>query len=104
MMNRFGTTEDMVIQTVEESGKNFAVAIDGKGLYLNTQDRLNSQLADPNRFASNRATVAERLAALGLDPVQLTSDNQHRIKVDTGAAAKKVNPLKASKRAMKKSS
>jgi len=104
MTNRFGTTEDMVIQTVEEGGIAYALAIDGKGLYLTTRDRLNSQLADPNRFASNRDNVATRLLALGLDPVSLTSENQHRIKVDSGAAAKKVNPLKASKRAMKKTS
>ena len=103
MINRFGTTEDMVIQNVEENGMTYALAIDAKGLYLTTQNRLNTRMADPNRFSSNRGAVAERLTALGLDPAQLTGDNQHKIKaIET--TEKKVNPLKASKRAMKKSS
>ena len=104
MTNRFGTSDDMIIQTVEEGGMTYALAIDGKGLYLTTQDRLNTQLADPNRFASNRAAMAARLTAIGLDPVQLANDNQHRVKAAGDASGKKVNPLKASKRAMKKSS
>lgn len=104
MTNRFGTTDEMVIQTVEEAGMSYALAIDGKGLYLTTRDRLNTQLADPNRFASNRNSVAARISALGLDPVQLAIDNQFRIKASADASAKKINPLKASKRAMKKSS
>lgn len=104
MTNRFGTTEDMIIRNIEEDGATYSLAIDSKGLYLTTRDRLNSQLADPNRFASNRETVAERLRALGLDPTQLVSENQHRVQLSTVAAVKKVNPLKASKRAMKKTS
>ena len=103
MTNRFGTSDDMVIQNVVEAGTTYALAIDAKGLYLTTPDRLNTQLADPNRFASNRNAVGSRLAALGLDPVQLATDNSHRVQVSSdGASAKRVNPLKASKRAMKK--
>ena len=103
MVNRFGTAPDMVIQNVEENGFLYALAIDGKGLYLTNPSRLSVSLADPNRYAVNRNDVAMRLSALGLDPAVLLSENQHRVKSATADAAKKVNPLKASKRAMKKS-
>ena len=102
MTNRFGTTTDMVIQHIEENGILRALAIDGKGLYLTLPGRLDSGLADPYRYAGGREEIGTRLTALGLDPAALLGANQHRIKVVTGEAAKKVNPLKASKRAMKK--
>lgn len=101
MQNRFGTTSDMIIQTIEENGAPYCLAIDEKGLYLTTADRLDKMLADPNRYTGIRQAVAARLAALGLDPAALTAANQHLIKRDSGEPAKKVNPLKASKRAMK---
>lgn len=103
MTNRFGTSEEMVIQTVEENGIVYSLAIDGKGLYLTQSGRISAQMADPNRYTSNRADVAARLSALGLDPVELAADNQNRISVAT-SDAKKVNPLKAAKRAIKKAS
>jgi len=101
MTNRFGTSSDMVIQTVEENGREYSLAIDTKGLYLTTRDRVDTQLADPNRYAGNRESVTARLAALGMDPVTLFSLNQHLIRAAGGDTAKKVNPLKASKRSMK---
>ena len=102
MMNRFGSTTEMVIQEVEENGILHSLAIDSKGLYLTQAGRLDSGFADPLRYASNRAEVTTRLSALGLDPAALLSANQHLIKVAAGDSSKKVNPLKASKRAMKK--
>ena len=100
MTNRFGTTQDMIIQTVEEEGVAYLVAIDAKGLYLTTPGRLNERIADPNRYSS-RATVTARLAALGMDPAALLNEHQHLIKIGGGDTGKKVNPLKASKRRMK---
>lgn len=37
MLNRFGTTSDMVIQSVTENGSTYLLAIDDKGLYLTTR-------------------------------------------------------------------
>lgn len=100
MLNRFGTTSDMIIQTVQENGQTLCLAIDEKGLYLTTQDRLDRQIADPNRYTAGRQEVSQRLAALGLDPAALFTGNQHLIKKER-EEVRKVNPLKASKRAMK---
>ena len=95
MNNRFGTTSDMIIQTVQEKEGCACLAIDEKGLYL------TSPLADPNRYAGNRKDVAARLNALSLDADSLLEQNRHRIPKITGESKKKVNPLKASKRSMK---
>ena len=100
MINRFGTTSEMIIQDVEENGVAWLLAIDGKGLYLTTRNRVDTRLADPNRYSDRRHT-AQRLSALGMSPDDLFSQNQHLIKVESGGGAKKVNPLKASKRGMK---
>ena len=91
----------MIIQTVEEQGGTYCLAIDGKGLYLTTKERLDTRLSDPNRFSALRKNVPARLAALGLDSAALQAANQHLIKLETGDPARKVNPLKASKRKMK---
>ena len=101
MYNRFGTTSEMVIQTVEENGLPLVLAIDAKGLFLTTKDRLDSLFADTNRYAAARESVALRLEKIGLDPLDLASKNQHRIKQAAGDSGKKVNPLKASKRGAK---
>ena len=45
MVNRFGSTSDMVIQGVEENGAQYLLAIDEKGLYLTSQKYLDSSLA-----------------------------------------------------------
>lgn len=100
MITRFGTNTDMIIQPVEENGQTLLLAIDADGLYLTTQKNVDKQMADTNRYTANRANVNERLKALGLDPAELASANQHRIQKLT-VAAQKVNPLKASKRASK---
>lgn len=100
MINRFGTTSEMIIQDIEENGVVWLLAIDIKGLYLTTRNRVDTRLADPNRYSDRRHTAA-RLSALGMNPDELFSQNQHLIKVDTAGAGKKVNPLKASKRGMK---
>ena len=101
MNNRFGTTSDMIIQTVQEKEGCACVAIDEKGLYLSSPEYVDRPLADPNRYAGNRKDVAARLNALSLDAGSLLEQNQHRIPKITGESKKKVNPLKASKRSMK---
>lgn len=98
MINRFGTSSDMVIQTVEENGKTMYMAIDANGLYLTTQDKIDKLTADNNRYAGNRKSMHARISELGFCPDELISANQHRIPKETGAPAQKVNPLKASKR------
>jgi len=102
MQNRFGTTSDMIIQAVTEKGVERHLAIDANGVYLTVARNINTQMADPNRYGGNRANSAERLKALGLDPEALFTSNKHLIKMAAAADQKKVNPLKASKRAMKK--
>lgn len=102
MANRFGSMSDMVIQTVEENGHTFCLAIDEKGLYLTTRAYLDRNLADPHRYTSARAEVPARLAALGLNAAALAAAHQHLVKQPgEGEVRKKVNPLKASKRSMK---
>ena len=101
MFNRFGTTSDMVIQPVEENSQTWLLAIDAKGLYLTSKKCLDSQFADTNRYAGARESVETRLKGLGLDPLELASQNQHRISKAASDSGKKVNPLKASKRGAK---
>ena len=101
MNNRFGTTSDMIIQTVQEKEGCACLAIDEKGLYLTSPEYVDRPLADPNRYAGNRKDVAARLDALSLDAASLFEQNQHRSPKITGEAKKKGNPLKASKRSMK---
>ena len=101
MINRFGTTTDMIVQTVPETdGFNF-LAIDEKGLYLTASRYVDKPLADPNRYSGNRQNTEARLSALSLDAVALLEQNKHRIQKLSGEPKKKVNPLKASKRSMK---
>ena len=100
MITRFGTNADMIIQPVEENGQSLLLAIDSNGLYLTTQKMVDSNIADTNRYTGVRANTTERLKALGLDPVELASSNQHRIQ-KVAATTQRVNPLKASKRASK---
>ena len=68
MDNRFGTTEDMIIQPVEENGATYMLAIDKAGLYMTTATYVGSVMADRNRYSSDRKGVKARLVALGLDP------------------------------------
>ena len=98
MINRFGTSSDMIIQTVEEAGKTLCLAIDVKGLYLTSEDRIDTGLADNNRFASDRRLMHSRIEKLGLSPDALISANKHLIQTESSLPVQKINPLKASKR------
>ncbi len=102
MASLFGSSSDMIIQPVVENGTEYLLAIDEKGLYLTTAKYVDSNMADPNRYAGARATVQQRLAALELDAAALHEANKGKIKkLGEGEARKKINPLKASKRAMR---
>jgi len=98
MFNRFGTSSDMIIQTVEEQGKTFYLAIDAKGLYLTTKEKIDTGIADNNRYASNREVMHGRIRELGLQPDELVSAHQHLIQKESSLPVQKINPLKASKR------
>lgn len=100
MVNRFGTTSAMVIQPVQENGVEYLLAIDEKGLFLTTSAYVDKNRADPNRYTTARANVNDRLVALQLDPAALVAANQHLIQKTSTEPKKKINPLKASKRAM----
>lgn len=47
MYTRFGTTEEMVIQTVEENNATFLLAIDSTGLYMTTPNYWANRLPTP---------------------------------------------------------
>ena len=100
MVNRYGTTSDMILQEVEDNGATRLVAIDSEGVYLTTPHRVDSQLADIHRYGISRAESYRQMQDLGLDPHELFSDHRHLVKevVFDAAAVKAVNPLKASKR------
>lgn len=98
-INRFGTTSDMIIQEIEEDGEKFLVAIDSNGLYFTTQGRVDTGMADTNRYAADRGLFLKRLEKLGFSPVDMFEENRDKIKLVT-TSSKKLNPLKASKRGM----
>lgn len=102
MENRYGTTQDMIIQEVENNGVAQLLAIDSKGLYLTTRDRVGGMVADANRYGVSREAVNRQLEALGLDPLALFNANRHliRTETDSGKGGKSLNPIKASKRRM----
>ncbi len=97
--NSFGTTEDMVIRQIEMAGKMKSIAIDDKGLYITSPDRVGRGVADVNRYGVDRSFFVSEIEAAGLDAVLLFEENRHRIVSGTpGRAEKKINPIKASKR------
>lgn len=98
-INRFGTTKDMIIQEIQEDGVTSLLAIDAGGLYITSQDRVGTKMADVNRYAVDRGIFLDRLEKLGFSPVDLFEQNKGRIQV-TAQTAKKINPLKASKRGL----
>lgn len=100
MENRYGTTQEMIIQEVDNNGEIQLLAIDSKGLYLTTRERVGGMLADVNRYGVPREEINRRLEELGLDPLTLFNANKHLIKTDAGSAkgGKTLNPIKASKR------
>lgn len=97
-INRFGTTSDMVIQSMEKDGKDVLLAIDDKGLYFTSQDRVDRNMADTNRYAVSRDIVRNYLEKIGLSATELFEQNKHRIKKHDTEQKKKINPLKLSKR------
>lgn len=98
-INRFGTTQDMIIQEIEENGTSLYIAIDSNGLYFTTAERIDSGFADTNRYAADRRDFLTRMEKLGLSPVDMFEENKNKIKLVT-TSSKKLNPLKASKRGM----
>jgi len=100
MENRYGTTQDMIIQEVDNNGEVQLLAIDSKGLYLTTRERVGGMVADVNRYGVPRDEINRQLEGLGLDPLTLFNANKHLIKIDIGTAksGKSLNPIKASKR------
>lgn len=99
MGNSFGTTEEMVIQQVEMAGKMKSIAIDEKGLYITSPDRVGRSVADVNRYGVDRNLFVSEIEAAGLDAAQLFEENRHRIAIGGSARTeKKINPIKASKR------
>lgn len=100
MENRYGTTADMIVREIDDNGSVRLLAIDSKGLYLTTRDRVDRMVADVNRYGVLRETTNEFLKQQGLDPHELFNANRHMIKAETGAkpSGKALNPIKASKR------
>ncbi len=101
MITRFGTGSEMIIQPVEENNVSLLIAIDQRGLYLTHSKYLDKNLSDPNRV-SNRKPMEERIIALGFDYKALFDENKHLILDLPKEKVAKINPLKASKRSMKK--
>ena len=98
-INRFGTTQDMIIQEIQEGEESFLLAIDANGLYFTTPDRVDTRLADINRYAVDRTGFYDRLEKLGLSPHGLFEEHKGKIQQVT-QTTKKINPLKASKRGL----
>ncbi len=101
MITRFGTASSMVVQNVEENSTPLLLAIDQRGLYLTKSNYLDKNLSDPNRV-SNRKSMEDRITALGFDYKAIFDENKHLIQDLPKEKAAKINPLKASKRSMKK--
>ena len=98
--NRYGTTAEMVIQEIDDHGIKRLLAIDAKGLYLTSPGMVNKNLADVNRYGNNRMACITKLEEMGYDPNEIHEENKHLISAGTGrqSSAKKLNPIKASKR------
>ncbi len=101
MITRFGTAKEMIVQDVVENDVQYVLAIDQRGLYLTTSRYVDKNLSDPNRN-SDRAVMEQRITALGIDYKAFFEENKHLIQDLPKSATVKVNPLKASKRSMKK--
>ena len=99
MANQYGTTSEMIIQTIEDGDISRLLAIDANGLYFTSQDRVDRGVADVNRYGTSREFVKQRLEEMGMDPHELFMANQHLIRTEEEASPKqKLNPIKASKR------
>lgn len=98
--NRFGTTQDMVIEELDVHGVRKVMAIDDKGLYLTNPERVGRNMADTNRYGVSRQEFKEILETLGYNTEAIFRENRHRIPDESAYVSqeRKVNPLKASKR------
>ncbi len=101
MITRFGTASEMIVQEIEENNAPLVMAIDQRGLYLTHKRYLDKNLSDPNRI-SDRKLMEKRINALGFDYKTVFEENKHLIQDLPKEKAAKINPLKASKRSMKK--
>ncbi|MCG8470932.1 MAG: hypothetical protein MI742_03640 [Desulfobacterales bacterium] len=98
--NFFGTSKEMVIDEIDVDGIKRIMAIDDKGLYLTTPERVGRNMADNNRYGISRKEFIEVLERLGYDTQKIFNENRHLVKNPDADLPKerKVNPLKASKR------
>ncbi|WP_300668606.1 hypothetical protein [Desulfoluna sp.] len=98
--NRFGTSREMVIDEIEVNGIRQVMAIDEKGLYLTTPDKVARPTADVNRYGVDRSRVIDTLESMGYDTQKLRNENHHIVAAlaVSGSTEKKLNPIKASKR------
>lgn len=98
--NQYGTTQEMVIEEVDDHGVRRIMAIDDRGIYLTSPDRVGRLVADANRYGVDRTEFKSVLEALGYDTAEIFEKNRHRVKAQESYVApeKKVNPIKASKR------
>ncbi len=101
MITRFGTAKEMIVQPIEVESIPHLLAIDQRGLYLTVERYVDSNFADPNRN-SDRKLMEQKITALGIDCKVFFEENKHLIQNMPKEKAAKVNPLKASKRSMKK--
>ncbi len=101
MITRFGTAKVMILQEVIENEQELLLAIDQRGLYLTQSKYLDKNISDPNRVSS-RKPMEERMKALNIDYKKVFEENKHLIPTLPKEVVAKVNPLKASKRSMKK--
>ena len=76
---------------MEKDGAEVLLAIDDKGLYFTSQDRVDRNMADTNRYAVSRNVVRDYLEKMGLSPVELFEQNKHRIRKSDGEPKKKIN-------------
>ncbi len=90
----------MVIQEMEHEGAIRLLAIDAKGLYLTTQDKVDTGMADRNRYGVDRKETLDLLMSRGFSPVDLFEEHKDKIKTVGLQEKKKINPLKASKRGL----
>ncbi|SCY60436.1 hypothetical protein [Desulfoluna spongiiphila] len=98
--NRFGTSREMVIDEINVNGVMQVMAIDEKGLYLTTPDRVGRNMADVNRYGGQRKQYLDTLESLGYDTEKIRNENRHIVAAlaENGPTERKLNPIKASKR------
>lgn len=98
--NQFGTTPEMVIEEIDDHGFKRIMAIDDKGLYLTSPEKVGRRVADVNRYGVDRTEFKMILESLGYDTAAIFEENRHRVAAQEEyvPTEKKVNPIKASKR------